>query len=71
MGNYTSRAFRNYEITKDEHDYLLPAYGRCREDNGFRILGDGPFIVNIGAAYAFCGTEEDYREMQERCKYLH
>lgn len=29
MGQYRNYAYRNYEISKEQYNYLLPVYGRC------------------------------------------
>lgn len=67
MGMYISNAFRNYEISKEEYNYLLPIYGKCAKDNGMR---NEAFIIERNDKYFFCGTEMDYKEMKERCEYL-
>lgn len=69
MGNYSSRAFRNYGLNKEIYDFLLPVYGLCAEDNGFKRGSSDPFIVERSGMYFFCGTRWDYKEMLERCEY--
>lgn len=68
---YRDFIFRNYEITREQYNYLLPVYGRCKADNGFRERPDDPFVTEKRDMCLFCGTPDDYKEMQERCKYLH
>lgn len=70
MGEYRCFAFSNYEIDKETYDYLLPIYGKCASDNGFKKGIDSPFIIERNEKFFFCGTEGDYKEMQERCKYI-
>lgn len=70
MGMYRCHAFRNYKIEKEVYDYLLPVYGPCASDNGFKRNIDSPFIVERSGIYFFCGTQGDYKEMQERCEYM-
>lgn len=38
--------------------------------NGFKKGIDSPFIIECNEKFFFCGTEGDYKEMQERCKYI-
>lgn len=70
MSDYRCYAFRNYEISKEEYNYLLPIYGRCAFDNGFPKVCGNPFIIEREERYFFCGTTQDYKEMKERCKYI-
>lgn len=70
MGMYRCHAFRNYKIEKEVYDFLLPVYGPCASDNGFKRYMDSPFIVERSGMYFFCGTPGDYKEMQERCEYM-
>lgn len=71
MGGYRGFAFRNYEISKEVFDYLMPIYGPCASDNGFKVGCGDPFIVDRNGMYFFCGTPGDYKEMQARCEYLY
>jgi hypothetical protein len=70
MSDYRCYAFRNYEISKEVYNYLLPIYGRCAFENGFKRDCGSPFIIERDEMYFFCGTTQDYKEMQERCKYI-
>lgn len=70
MSGYRCYAFRNYEISEEIYNYLLPIYGRCALDNGFQNVCENPFIIERDGMYFFCGTPQDYKEMQERCKYI-
>lgn len=70
MSGYRCYAFRNYEISKEVYDYLLPVFGPCASDNGFKRDIDSPFIIKRSGVYIFCGTPQNYKDMQERCKYL-
>lgn len=70
MSGYRCYAFCNYVLDKEVYDFLLPVYGSCASDNGFqRDCGD-PFIIERNGMYFFCGTAQDYKEMQARCEYI-
>lgn len=72
MGQYRSYAYHNYEISKEQYNYMLPVYSRCAYENVMlkESIYDNPIIVERSDKYMFCGTPEDYKDMLERCKYL-
>lgn len=70
MSEYRCFAFSNYEIDKETYNYLLPIYGICAFENGFKRNKSSPFIFVNNEKCFFCGTLEDYKEMAERCRFL-
>lgn len=44
MSDYRCFAFSNYEIDKETYNYLLPIYGICAFENGFKRNESSPFI---------------------------
>lgn len=67
-----SRA-NSFTITKEIYDYLLPIYGPSSSDNGIsnsnKLLSkyDTKHKINT---YYFIGSEAEYKEALERCRYL-
>ena len=72
MGMYESHSYRNYPITKEQYNYLLPIWGLS---DGFglnprmRRLFEGK-NKNRETVYMFMGNENDYKDMLNRIKYL-
>ena len=54
----------SFQITKKQYDYLLPIFGNI----GTRKL----LLRSVRGvdSYYFIGTQEDYIELLNRCKYL-
>lgn len=54
-----------FQINKDKYNYLLPIYGN---------IGFGKFLVKSNILgheiYYFIGTNEEYKDLLNRCKYL-
>ena len=70
MSDYRCFAFSNYEIDKEIYNYLLPIYGICAFENGFKKNESSSFIFVSEEKYFFCGTPRDYKEMEERCRFF-
>lgn len=53
-----------FQITKKQHDYLLPVFGIC---------GTNKLMYRIDRKiekFFFIGTEDDYSDLLNRCVYL-
>ena len=53
-----------FQITKKQHDYLLPVFGIC---------GTNKLIYRIDRKiekFFFIGTEDNYSDLLNRCVYL-
>lgn len=59
MGMYSDRSF---ELTKEEHDYLLPVFGICTQ-------GRTRLMERMGK-YFFIGEKSEYLDALERCLFL-
>ena len=55
---------KSFKITKERHDYLLPVFGKTGTN---QLLEKR---VNGIDQYFFIGTEEEYLDLLNRCKYL-
>ena len=55
MGQYRNYAYRNYEISKEQYNYLLPVYGRCAYENVMlkESIYDNPIIIERSDKYMF------------------
>jgi hypothetical protein len=54
----------SFQITKKQHDYLLPVFGIC---------GTNKLTCRIDRKiekFFFIGTEDDYKDLLNRCAYL-
>ena len=58
----------SFEITKKQHDYLLPIFGKsgCYKKNRLYQKIDN----SRGDRFFFIGTNEEHEDMLERCAYL-
>lgn len=65
--NVVLESANSFTITKEMYDYLLPVYGLANSDNGFST---GTKLFNKADKYYFIGTDAEYKEALERCKYL-
>lgn len=54
----------SYQITKKQHDYLLPVFGKCGTN---RLLQRVDRKVE---KFYFIGNYEEYLDLLNRCKYL-
>ena len=51
----------SFSITKKQYDYLLPVFGISSGNNRLLAKEKG---------YYFIGTNDDYLDMLNRCKYI-
>lgn len=56
----------SYTITKKQHDYLLPIFGRIAKNKLIERYHSRKKITT----YLFIGSEEGYKDMLLRCRYL-
>lgn len=64
---------KSFSITKKVYNYLLAIYGACSKDNGF--LNSNKLLARYLTrqkidVYYFIGSELEFKELLERCKYL-
>jgi hypothetical protein len=55
---------QSYQITKKQHDYLLPVFGK---------VGTGQLLQRVDRKvekFYFIGSYEEYLDLLNRCKYL-
>lgn len=58
----------SYPITKEQYNYLLPVYGIATF--GRTRIGER-YVKRQGiTTYYFIGTDQDYKEMLQKCFYL-
>lgn len=65
--NNVFESANSFTITKQMYDYLLPVYGLANSDNGFTT---GTKLLSKSDKYYFIGTDAEYKEALEKCKYL-
>ena len=60
---------KSIPITKEQYNYLLPVYKDKNIYKGTASLQERHINKDI-IEYSFIGTDEQFLDMQARCKYL-
>ena len=57
----------SFTLTKEQYDYLLPIYGLATSNTKMLHKYDSKRKIDT---YYFIGTEVEYKEALNRCKYM-